>query len=85
MSFVVSLIAAPGALEPAQVRAVRDAFGGGDADWLSGGEAAEFGVAERPAMLGHVADEMRMLGIDVNCLPAAGGASGCCWRTWIRR
>ena len=29
-------------------------------------------MAERPAMLGHVADEMRMLGIDVNCLPAAG-------------
>ena len=72
MAFVVSLIAAPGALEPSHVRAVRDAFGGGDATWLSGGEAAEFGVAARPSMLGHVAGEMRMLGVDVNCLPAAG-------------
>ena len=72
MSYVVSLIAAPGALEPAQVRTVRDAFGGGDALWLSGGEAAEFPVPERPAMLGHVAAEMRMLGIDVNCVPAEG-------------
>ncbi len=69
---MISLVAAPGALEPAHVRAVRDAFGGGDADWLSGGEAAEFPVEARPAMLGHVAGEMRGLGVDVNCVPAAG-------------
>lgn len=69
---VISLVAAPGALEPSHVRAVRDAFGGGDADWLSGGEAAEFAVPARPAMLGHVAAEMRMLGVDVNCVGAAG-------------
>ena len=72
MAHVVSLIAAPGALEPSHVRAVRDAFGGGDADWLAGGEAAEFAVPAPPGRLGHVAAEMRMLGIDVNCLPAAG-------------
>ena len=70
--FAVSLIAAPGALERAQVEAVRNAFGGGDAVWLSGGEAAEFPVETRPAQLTHVADEMRMLGIDVNLLPAEG-------------
>ncbi|MGR3540140.1 MAG: phosphoserine phosphatase SerB [Hasllibacter sp.] len=70
--FAVSLIAAPGALDRSQVEAVRNAFGGGDAVWLSGGEAAEFAVRDRPPQLAHVADEMRMLGIDLNLIPAEG-------------
>ena len=72
MAHLVSLIAAPGALEPSHVRTVRDAFGGGDAVWLAGGEAAEFPVGAPPPMLDHVAAEMRMLGVDVNCLPGNG-------------
>ena len=70
--FAIVLSAAPGGLSADTLRTVRDAFGGGEAAWLSGGEAAEFPVPERPAMLGHVAAEMRMLGVDVNCVPAEG-------------
>ena len=69
--FAIVLSAAPGALSADTLRTVRDAFGGGEARWLSGGEAAEFPVPERPSMLAHVASEMRMLGLDVNCVPAA--------------
>ncbi|PRY92868.1 phosphoserine phosphatase [Hasllibacter halocynthiae] len=70
--FAVSLVAAPGALDRSHVEAVRDAFGGGDAAWLSGGEAAEFAIPARPPQFAHVAGEMRMLGVDVNLLPAKG-------------
>ena len=45
---IVSLIAAPGKLEPAALEAVRGAWGGGAARWLSGGEAAEFAVPDVP-------------------------------------
>ena len=41
-SYIVSLIAAPGGLEPALADALRNAWGGGDLIWLSEGEAAEF-------------------------------------------
>ena len=70
--FVIVLSAAPGGLAADTLRTVQAAFGGGEARWLSGGEAAEFPVPERPAMFGHVASEMRMLGVDVNCVPAEG-------------
>ena len=70
--FLIVLTSAPGALSADTLRTVRDAFGGGEARWLSGGEAAEFAVPERPAMFDHVASEMRMLGVDVNCVPAEG-------------
>ena len=46
--YVVSLIAAPGGLDPELVQALRNAWGGGDAIWLSPDEAAEFGVGEIP-------------------------------------
>lgn len=69
---VVSLIAAPGGLEPAAVEAVRGAWGGGPSRWLSGGEAAEFPVADAPSNLEAVRSEMDRMGVDLNLLPEAG-------------
>ena len=69
---VVSLIAAPGALEPSAVEAVRGAWGGGPARWLSGGEAAEFAVIGAPSNLEQVRAEMDRLGVDLNLLPEEG-------------
>ena len=69
--FVTVLSAAPGALTTDILRTVQGAFGGGEAHWLSGGEAAEFPVPARPDMFDHVAAEMRLLGVDVNCVPIA--------------
>ena len=39
---VISLIARPGRLDPALVSSLQSAWGGGDANWLSPDEAAEF-------------------------------------------
>lgn len=46
--FTVTLIAVPGALHPALVEALRNAWGGGAAQWLSPDEAAEFEMPEVP-------------------------------------
>ena len=46
--YVVSLIAAKGGLAPALVESLRNAWGGGDAQWLAPDEAAEFTLAEVP-------------------------------------
>ena len=69
---IASLIAAPGRLEPAAVEALRGAWGGGSARWLSGGEAAEFAVPAPPSNLGAVQAELDALGVDVNVLPEEG-------------
>lgn len=69
---VVSLIARPGGLEPAALEAVRGAWGGRPARWLSGGEAAEFAVPDRPSNLEAVRGEMDGLGVDLNLLPGEG-------------
>ena len=69
---IVSLIAAPGGLEPAVVGALRGAWGGGPARWLSGGEAAEFAVPGRPSNLAAVRAEMDALGVDLNLLAEKG-------------
>lgn len=64
-----SLIARPGALEPAAAEALRGAWGGGPLRWLSGGEAAEFAVPSRPSNWEDVRAELDRLGIDLNLLP----------------
>lgn len=46
---VVSLVAAPGALDPVLVDSLRNAWGGGDVQWLAANEAAEFTIATLPA------------------------------------
>ena len=69
---IVSLIAAPGRLEPAAAGALRSAWGGGPLRWLSGGEAAEFAVARAPSNLAEVRAEADALGIDLNLVPDRG-------------
>ena len=69
---IASMIAAPGALEPAAVGALRSAWGGGPSRWLSGGEAAEFALSERPSNWGEIQAELDALGIDLNLLPGTG-------------
>ncbi|MBZ0124103.1 MAG: phosphoserine phosphatase SerB, partial [Roseovarius sp.] len=49
-----TLIARPGALEPALVESLRNAWGGGAAEWLSPDEAAEFDLPAMPENLWQV-------------------------------
>ena len=67
--FVVSLIAKPGALDPALVSSLQTAFGGGSANWLAPDEAAEFPVEETPSNLEDVRSEVAGLGVDLNIVP----------------
>jgi len=69
---VVTLIAKPGALEPALIENLRNAWGGGDAQWLSPDEAAEFPLADRPGNFDTVRAELDALGVDLNIQPADG-------------
>ncbi|SES05338.1 phosphoserine phosphatase [Tranquillimonas rosea] len=64
------LIAAPGGLEPALVDSLRNAWGGGDAQWLSPDEAAEFPLARLPDNLASVQDDLRPGGVDIAVVPA---------------
>ena len=65
---IASLIARPGALDPALVENLRNALGGGTIAWLSPDEAAEFPLDTRPAHLdtlrADIADQA-----DLNLLP----------------
>ncbi len=66
---IVSLIAKPGALDPALVENLRNAWGGGAVDWLSPDEAAEFPVEAKPDNIdevrANIADQA-----DLNLLPS---------------
>jgi len=70
--FIATLIAPPGALDPALVDSVRNAWGGGDAVWLSPDEAAEFPLAALPGNRAQVAQEVRGMGADLVVQPARG-------------
>ena len=66
---IISLIAAPGHLEPALVSTLQGAFGAtGDALWLSPDEAAEFPVATSPSNLEDVRRDIAGFAVDLNCL-----------------
>lgn len=68
---IISVIAAPGELDPALVSSLQAAFGAtGDAIWLSPDEAVEFPVAICPANLNDVRGEIDRMGVDLNCLAA---------------
>ncbi len=62
---IVTLIAAPGGLQGALVEALRNAWGGGDATWLSPGEAAEFAVAAIPDNRWAVWEDLQAQGVDL--------------------
>jgi len=66
---VISLIAAPGALDPSLVTALRNAWGGGEVLWLSDREAAEFAVEILPENAEAVRADLDRDGVDLNVLP----------------
>ncbi|MBY6154732.1 phosphoserine phosphatase SerB [Vannielia litorea] len=71
--FIASLIACPGGLDPAAVVALRNAWGGGDVQWLAPDEAAEFELlGALPTNAPEVSAEMRAMGVDLNILPGEG-------------
>ena len=63
--FTCTLIARPGTLDPALVESLRNAWGGGDAQWLSPDEAAEFPLAAMPANRWDVWADVQELGVDL--------------------
>ena len=71
---IVSLIARPGALDAALVESLRNAWGGGDALWLSPDEAAEFAVDAVPGNLEAVRADLSDRGVDLNVVPDTGRA-----------
>ena len=70
--FVVTMIAAPGALGLPLVENLRSAWGAGADVWLAPGEAAEFAVAEIPGNRWEVWADLQALGVDLVVQPAAG-------------
>lgn len=70
----VSLICDPAeqALESAMVENLRNAWGGGEAVWLSVGEAAEFALSQMPSNRWEVWADLQDSGIDLNVLPMEG-------------
>jgi len=63
--FTATLIAPPGALDPALVAALQNAWGGADALWLAPDEAAEFEVPEVPGNRGEVWEDLQTQGVDL--------------------
>ena len=71
--FTLTLVTNPAMiLEPALVRALRDALGGGDAIWLDPNCAAEFQMAKVPKNLSEIRASLSMEGVDLVCQPSAG-------------
>ncbi len=66
----ISLIAAPGHLDPALVTSLQTAFGAGSAQWLAPDEAAEFPVETRPSNFDDVRADVAGMGVDLNIVPA---------------
>jgi len=69
--FTVSLIAAPGRLEPALAISLRDAWGGGDLVWLAPDEAAEFEIGTRPSNATDIWPTLQDAGVDLAIQGAA--------------
>jgi phosphoserine phosphatase len=72
--FTVSLLTAPqrAGLDAALVESLRNAWGGGDAIWLSPDEAAEFSMPAEPENRWQVWADLQDLGVDVIVQPTAG-------------
>ena len=69
--FVVTLIgSAKTPLDPALVSSLQSAWGGGEAQWLSPDEAAEFAVEILPGNAAEAGDEIRATGVDLAVQPA---------------
>jgi phosphoserine phosphatase len=72
--YTAVLLCAPTArsLDPALVESLRNAWGGGDAIWLSPDEAAEFSLAAIPDNLEQVWQSCQALGVDLVVVPTRG-------------
>lgn len=70
--FIVTLIARPGALEPGLVESLRNAWGGGEALWLSPDAAAEFPLQAVPSNRWDVWADLQRQKVDLVVQPAAG-------------
>src|SRR6056297_2320497 len=70
--YIATLIAPEGALDPALVESLRNAWGGGDAQWLSPDEAAEFALAVIPANRWEVWADLQEQQVDLVVQPAEG-------------
>ncbi len=72
--FVVTLLTSPAqpSLDAVAVESLRNAWGGGEARWLSPGEAAEFELGAKPGNFWDVWADMQGLGIDMALQPAEG-------------
>jgi len=70
--YAVTLLTAPArpSLDPALVESLRNAWGGGAAQWIAPDEAAEFPVEVQPGNRWEVWDELQGLGVDLVVQPA---------------
>lgn len=68
---VATLIANAGGLDPALVHSLRNAWGGGDAQWLSPDEAAAFPIPAQPANADDVWRSLQGEGVDLVIQPIA--------------
>ena len=59
-------------LEPALVENLRNAWGGGEANWLNPGIAAEFSLQDKPDNQWDVWADLQQVGVDLVILPTAG-------------
>lgn len=67
--WVVSLIAPAGRLDAALVDSLRNAWGGGDANWLAPDEAAEFALVQKPANQWEVWEALQFQQVDLIIQP----------------
>ncbi len=70
--FTATLIAAKTRLSPALVENLRNAWGGGDALWLSPDEAAEFSLQAMPENLWQVWEDLQKMQVDLMLQPTQG-------------
>ena len=70
--YVATLIAVPGTLDPALVDSLRNAWGGGDAQWLAVDEAAAFSLSALPDNQWEVWADVQKMGVDLVITPLAG-------------
>ncbi|MDF1668466.1 MAG: phosphoserine phosphatase SerB [Roseovarius sp.] len=69
--FIATLIAPRGVLDPTLVQSLRNAWGGGDAQWLSPDEAAEFTLDEKPGNHWEVWEDLQSWKVDLVIQPKA--------------
>jgi len=72
--YIATLLCAPTAknLAPEMVDSLRNAWGGGDVQWLAPDEAAEFSLTTKPQNFWTVWADVQALGVDLFLQPASG-------------